>query len=125
MAKVPFRRYDGAMEGEREEEERRGNKPGYKYLCPVCGKWVRQDRRRVLYGYDRRSMHGKCARKEASRKKRRYGTGHVYKQPGSRYWWIQWREGGVRHRQSSGSTDKGRAKRMLRRRINVARNSAR
>ena len=45
------------------------------------------------------------------------GRGHLYRQPHSAIWWMQWHSGGRRYRESSGMRDFNEAEGVLRRRI--------
>ncbi len=52
-------------------------------------------------------------------RRRDRGEGHVFKQPESRYWWIQYWHHGKRYRESSKSTRKKDAQALLRARLGV------
>ena len=45
------------------------------------------------------------------------GQGRIYRQAGSTAWWLDYGMGGTRHRESSGTTSKTEAQRLLRQRI--------
>ena len=54
---------------------------------------------------------------EQTKEKRPRGTGSIYKPTGSRFWWIKYYRGGTAYRESSHSTTRIRAERMLAKRL--------